>query len=158
MEHDLNSILKAIPLFKTLEQEEVTELAKLMARQEFAANQPIMVEGHPPPGLYVILDGRVAVMKGKGDKGDHICDLDAGECVGEVEIIEHQLPCAASVVADGEVKNAVIVAENLNGFFERFPNAAVKILRQMVIVLASRLRRLNVNYSSLMSIAESLGD
>jgi CRP-like cAMP-binding protein len=157
MEHDLNTILRAVPLFKPLDDVEIAELAKLMASQSFTANQPIMVEGHPPPGLYVLLDGKVAVMKGKGDGADHICDLDAGECVGEVEIIENAA-CAASVVAYGNVETAVIVADNLNRYFTAYPNAAVKILRQMVNVLAARLRQLNVNYSSMKTIADGLAE
>ncbi len=157
MTHDIKTILKAIPLFKTLDDREIEGLSKLMAMQKFEANQPIMVEGHPPPGLYVLLEGKVAVMKGKGNAADHICDLDAGECIGEIEIIENA-PCSASVVAYGSVNTAVIVEANLNNFMNSQPRAAIKILRQMVVVLGERLRKSNISYSSLMTIAESVGN
>lgn len=157
MSADLSTTLGAVPLFSTLEAAELAEFAKLMARQDFTLNQPIVVEGHPPPGLYVILAGKVAVMKSKPDGADHITDLDAGECVGEVEIIDNA-SCSASVVAYGEVKTAVIIKDNLESFFATHPLAANKILRQMVGILSTRLRRANISYSSLMTIAESVGD
>jgi CRP-like cAMP-binding protein len=157
MTHDLTSILAAIPLFKPLEPKEVAALVQLFALQKFSANQPLLVEGQPPPGLYIVLDGRVTVCRRQGARVDHICDLDAGECVGELEIIE-RAPCSASVVAAGEVETAVIVPENLQRYFVAFPAAAVKILRQMVTVLAGRLRQTNVSYSSLKSIADSMMD
>ncbi len=157
MSQDLLTTLGAVPLFSTLDPTELGKFADLMAPQDFALNQPILVEGHPPPGLYVLLDGTVAVMKNKDDGADHICDLDAGECLGEVEIID-DTPCAASVVAYGDVKTVVIVKDNLEHFFTTNPVAANKILRQMVGVLAGRLRQSNVSYSSLMTIAEAVGD
>lgn len=153
--HDLSAILAAIPLFHTLDPHELGELVKLQAPQSFTQNQPILVEGHPPPGLYVILDGKVAVMKHRDGGGDLICDLDAGECLGEVEIIDNA-PCSASVVCYGPVQTAVITKENLERYFAMFPGAANKILRQIVHILSTRLRQANVNYTSLMTIAEGM--
>jgi len=157
MAPNLHEILAAIPLFSTLEPAEIAEFVRYMANQSFTANQPILVEGHPPPGLYVILDGKVAVMKRRGEDADLICDLDGGECVGEVEIIDNT-DCTASVVSYGNVETAVIVKENLEAFFTTYPAAANKILRQIVRVLAARLHQANISYSSLMHIAESIGD
>lgn len=154
---DLHHILAQLPLFNTLDENELAELIKLMAMQSFTANQAIIVEGHPPPGLYVILSGKVAVMKNRGDKADLICDLDGGECVGEVEIIDNA-PCTANVVCYGDVETAVIVKDSLEGYFTAQPAAANKILRQMVHILSARLRQTNVSYTSLMHIAESIGD
>lgn len=57
MDHAIETVLKAIPLFKPFDANEIAELAKRMAPQDFARNQPILVEGHPPPGLYVLLEG-----------------------------------------------------------------------------------------------------
>jgi CRP-like cAMP-binding protein len=155
MEHDLASILRAIPLFKSVDSADLAALVNLMALQEFTRHEAVVVEGHPPPGLYVVLDGKVAVMKGFGEAADHICDLDSGECVGELEIIENA-PCSASVVAHGDVKTAVITKDNLEKFLAAHPPAAVQVLRQMVAVLSVRLRRANVSYASMKAIAEGM--
>jgi CRP-like cAMP-binding protein len=152
---DLASVLSAIPLFKTLDPAEIASLCQMMALQSFSSNQPLMVEGHPPPGLYVLLEGKVAVCKSQGSGVDHLCDLDAGECVGELEIFERSA-CSASVLAYGNVKTAVILEQNLLRYFSAFPTAAMKILWQMVGVLAARLRQANVNYTSLKAITESM--
>lgn len=157
MSPDLHHILSQLPLFNTLDENELAELMKLMARQSFTANQAIIVEGHPPPGLYVILSGKVAVMKNRDGETDLICDLDGGECVGEVEIIDNA-PCTANVVCYGDVDTAVIVRDSLETYFASQPAAANKILRQMVHILSARLRQTNVSYTSLMHIAESVGN
>jgi CRP-like cAMP-binding protein len=157
MEHDLRTILQAIPMFKLLGAADLDALVKLMAPQSFTRNQAIMVEGHPPPGLYVVLEGKVAVMKGFGEAADHICDLDAGECVGELEIVENA-PCSASVVAHGDLKTAVITRDNLEKFFAAHPSAAVLVLRQMVTILSTRLRKANVSYASMKAIADGMAE
>jgi CRP-like cAMP-binding protein len=155
MNQDISSVLSAVPLFKTLDPGEIAALSQLMAPQQFTSNQPLMVEGHPPPGLYVLLEGKVAVCKNQGPSVDHLCDLDAGECVGELEIFERSA-CSASVLAYGTVKTAVILEENLMLYFSQYPTAAMKIMWQMVHVLAARLRQSNVNYTSLKAITEGM--
>jgi CRP-like cAMP-binding protein len=153
----LSEILSALPLFHTLDRSEIAELEAQTAHQTFAPNDPILVEGQPPPGLYILLSGKVAVMKHRSAnaEADHITDLDGGECIGEVEIID-DAPCAASVVCYEQVETAVISKERLEKYLASRPLAANKILRQMVRVLASRLRQTNASYSNLKQIAETL--
>src|SRR5262245_60930679 len=98
MNPNVTKILSAVPLFGELDPMELAALASVMTVQRLKRDQPLLVEGKPPPGLFVILSGKVAVMKHREGGGDHICDLDGGESVGEVEIIDGA-PCTASVIA-----------------------------------------------------------
>jgi CRP-like cAMP-binding protein len=154
MQHDLKSILLAIPMFKTLDSDEINQVIKLMSVHEFADGESLLVEGAPSSRLIVILSGKVSVIKGKGDTASHLTDLDAGEIVGEVGVLENA-PCSASVVARGAVEAGAITRDDLEKFFASNRLAANKVLRQMVLVLAGRLRRTNVSYSSLKTIADS---
>jgi len=72
-----------------------------------------------------------------------------------VEIIDGS-PCAASVTCYTGVETAVITKANLEAYFAASPLAGYKILRQMIIVLAQRLRQTNISYSSLMHVAEGV--
>lgn len=155
MAYDLKSTLLAMPLFKKLDMDEVDELIKCMSLQEFKANETLLVEGTPSVRLFVILEGKVAVTKGVGNSASHICDLDAGECVGEVGVLENA-PCSASVIAVTHVQTASISSDDLDRYFGARRLAAIKILRQMVCVLATRLRQTNVSYSNMASIAEGM--
>jgi CRP-like cAMP-binding protein len=150
---NLADILTALPLFHTLEPTEVVVLLRHMVTKKFTAKQALLTEGQPPSALYVLISGKVAVMKHQ----DHIVDLDAGECVGEVEIIDDS-PCAASVVCLTDVETAALPKQTLESYFAAQPAAASKILRQMVRVLASRLRQTNASYSSMKRLAESMDD
>ena len=51
------------------------------------------------------------------------------------------------------LKTAVITKANLEAYFAASPLAGYKILRQMITVLAQRLRQTNISYSSLMHVA-----
>ncbi len=155
MQHDLKSILLAIPLFKGLDSDELNQLIKLMTVREFNRDERLLVEGSPSEHLIVLISGKVSVIKGSGESGSHICDLDAGECIGETGVLE-RAPCSANVVALGNVQAASISSDDLESYFGSNRLAAIKILRQMVAVLSERLRRINVSYSSLMTITENL--
>jgi CRP-like cAMP-binding protein len=150
---DVNKLLAAVPLFSDLDALELQALAGITGMARAQDRQPLLVEGQPPPGIYVIVTGKVSVLKHRDGAGDHICDLDGGECVGEVEIIDGT-PCAASVVALGDVDVLGISKQAFDAFLMARPVTAVKILRRMVSVLSSRLRQINTNYSSLKAIAE----
>ncbi|MBI5507780.1 MAG: cyclic nucleotide-binding domain-containing protein [Deltaproteobacteria bacterium] len=154
--HELKSILVAIPLFKNLDPDEIDALLKPMSLLAFKAGEALLVEGTPSERLIVLIAGKVAVIKGDGESASHICDLDAGECVGEIGVLENA-PCSANVKAVSDVEAASISREDLERFFSSNRLAAIKILRQVVTVLAGRLRRTNVSYSSLMRIADDMG-
>ncbi len=149
-------VLGAVPLFGGLDALELAALGGIATVHKLARNQPLLVEGEPAPALYVVVSGKVAVMKRRGDLGDHICDLDGGECVGELEIIDGS-PCSASVVAYGDVDVLRISRQAFEAFMSSRPPTAVKILRRMVAVLSARLRQSNVSYSSLKAIADGIG-
>jgi len=150
-------ILAAVPLFTDLDKLELAALAGIMGVHELTKDQPLMIEGQPATGLYVILSGKVAVKKARDAEGDHICDLDAGECVGEIEVLDGS-PCSASVVCYGDVEVAGVEQAGFDAFLAARPQTAVKILRRMVAILAMRLRQSNVSYSSLKAIAEISDD
>lgn len=152
---DLTKVLGAVPLFGELDPLELAALAGITTSHALGRNQPLVVEGAPVPALWVIVSGKVAVMKRRGESADHLCDLGAGECVGELEIVDGS-PCSASVVPYGDVEALRIAKEAFEVFMAARPTTAVKILRRLVGVLSQRLRQTNTNYSSLKGIADAM--
>jgi CRP-like cAMP-binding protein len=155
MQQEFRSILAAVPLFKDLDKDELNQLIKLMSRHTYSADQLILAEGLPSERLIVLLSGTVSVVKGSVGLGSHLCDLGAGECIGETGVLE-RAPCSANVVASGRVETAAISSDDLERYFGSNRLAAIKILRQMVFVLSERLRRINLSYSSLKSITDAM--
>lgn len=147
--------LSMVPLFDTLEEAEIEELSNLLGVKEFAPGDDILTEGKPAWAMYVILDGEVAVIKTREDDEDVIAELHTGEVVGELEMIDAS-PCSATVRATSPVKTVLMSKNNFEAFLRLNPVAATKIMRQMVHIMAARLRESNVNYSSLMAITESM--
>lgn len=152
---DIAKTLGAVPLFRELDALELAALAVITTAEKLERNQPLLVEGTPAAALWVIVSGKVAVMKRRGEVGDHICDLDGGECVGELEIIDGT-PCSASVVPYGDVAALRISKQAFEVFLTGRPPTAVKILRRLVTVLAQRLRHTNQSYSSLKGLADAM--
>jgi CRP/FNR family cyclic AMP-dependent transcriptional regulator len=74
------------------------------------ANWSVIFEGTPADKAYIILDGHVSVRHGATE----IAQLGAGEVIGEVALVKHQLR-AASVITMTQVKalhfTAAAVAE-----------------------------------------------
>jgi CRP-like cAMP-binding protein len=63
------------------------------------ANWSVIFEGTPADKAYIILDGQVSVRHGATE----IAQLGAGEVIGEVALVKHQLR-AASVITMTQVK------------------------------------------------------
>ena len=147
--------LAMLPLFDTLEQSELEKLSELTAVKQFSVGEDILCEGKPAWAMYVILEGSVAVLKAREEQMDTIVELQAGEVLGEVELIDQSL-CCATVRALEDVETILVSKNNFEAFLRSQPVAATKIMRQMVHILATRLRESNINYSSLMAITESM--
>lgn len=63
------------------------------------ANWSVIFEGTPADKAYIILDGKVSVRHGATE----IAQLGAGEVIGEIALVKHQLR-AASVITLTQVK------------------------------------------------------
>ena len=137
------SILDGIPAFTDLSQRERGTLLAIFQRREYAPGDVLCREGDRPFTFFIVCRGTVEISKlvaaGSSEK---LGELGRGHMVGQVSLIDGK-PRSATVTA----KTDVVCLECSRDDFERLFTAgspfAFKVLDQIVIHLARRLRDAN---------------
>jgi len=129
-------ILKGSPIFSSLNDDELTELAGISIEHSFMPNEFIFWDGDTPEWFYVVAGGKVKVLKHSSlGKEFIIAFFDPGEMFGEVAVFENK-PYPASAQAVTETTVVGIKRDDFLPFLTSRPQVALKIIN----VLAGRLR------------------
>ena len=133
---DRVSILKKSLIFSGLNDEEITELARLCAEKRLTAGEFAFMEDDPPDWFFLVATGKIkAVKTSSAGKDFIIAFLGPGEIFGEVAVFENcPYPASAQAVEDSTVLG--IRRDDLLKFLSRRPEVALRI----VSVLSGRLR------------------
>lgn len=140
---DAYSHLKNIPIFAELEAQDMRELYRACDDVAFADKQVIIEQGVPGPGLVVIIQGNVRVLRGDATGVAELARLQPGSYVGELSLIDAS-PTSARVVADGSVLGLRISRERFNQYVLNHETAAFRIFQLFARTLAERLRTANL--------------
>jgi len=133
---DKAQILKRSPVFSTLNDNELGELADLAIERSFIPNEFIFWDGDAPEWFYTIAEGQVKVLKHSSlGKEFTIAFFGPGEMFGEVAVFENK-PYPASAQAVSETKVVGIKREDFLAFLTNRPQVALRIIN----VLGGRLR------------------
>jgi serine/threonine protein phosphatase PrpC/CRP-like cAMP-binding protein len=127
-------ILAGMPLFRQLNDREILRVLQVTDVQSYTDGETVITEGERGEELFIVLAGKVDVMRGEAK----LTSLSPGEHVGEMALIRSQ-PRSATVKSSGTSELMVI---RRTDFFEILRNEhqlAVKLLWQFLGVLADRL-------------------
>ena len=92
------AVLKAVPLFGSLPEEQLRMLATVVTRRSAPRSSTIMAAGDATDSLFIVLSGRLKVMMSDSDGKEVILAiLGPGEFFGEMGLIDDE-PRSASVV------------------------------------------------------------
>jgi CRP-like cAMP-binding protein len=131
-------VLANMPLFARLTERELLRVMQAVEVRAYKDGDLVIREGDKGDELFIVLDGKVRVMRGE----QVLTHLGQGEHVGEMALIR-SVPRSATVVAVG---NAELIAIRRADFFEilrKEHEVAVKMLWQFLGVLADRLDQTN---------------
>jgi nitrite reductase/ring-hydroxylating ferredoxin subunit len=133
------SPLAAVPLFSGLDQASLESLEAFTFRKTFAPGDVIVEEGRTGNGLYVVLSGRVEVVKGLSGSNPQVAAvLGTSEPFGEMALLG-DWKRSASVRALEEVECLGMDRWAFLAHLNREPQLAVKMLQ----MLAERLAQTN---------------
>ncbi|HEY83136.1 MAG TPA: Crp/Fnr family transcriptional regulator [Dehalococcoidia bacterium] len=133
---DRASILKQSLIFSSLSADELDELAKLASERSFRAEEFIFWEGDAPDYFYVVIEGRIKVLKhSSSGKEFIIAFFGPGEMFGEVAVFEGK-PYPASAQAATDAKILGIRRQDFISFLATHPQVALSIIN----ILGGRLR------------------
>ena len=124
-------LLKSAPMFAQVPAEDLAPLASSAEERSYAAGSVLCREGEPGDELFLILGGRVRVVRG----GTTLAELGPGEAVGEMAVLDEG-PRSATVEALEETE---VLALESEAFYEVL-HEQVEIAEGVIRTLVRRLR------------------
>ena len=124
-------LIRGVALFSDADGGLIESLAAIATEVEFPAERTIARQGEPGNGMFVVVRGRVRVVR----DGRPVATLGPGEWFGELAVLDRG-PRIASVVADEPTVCLAIAAWDAEQLFLEQPALAVGLLRTM----AARMR------------------
>ena len=132
----LATLLKQVPYFGSLGNDELEALARAAHRREHGKAAVVLAEGAPCPSLFVVIRGRVKLSRmGDGGREQVLRIIGPGRTFGDEPVFDGGEAPTSAVALEPTAVAAVPKARVL-GLVERHPQVALAVARG----LASRLR------------------
>jgi len=131
-------LLREVPMFARLAPEDLEKIAEIANEQLFSDQAFLCTEGEPGNALFILVSGKVVVIKKTGGQDAVLAERGVGDFVGEMAILE-SAPRSATLKAIGDVRVLVIDGDAFNTILLDRPEVTVTVLRNM----SARLRQLN---------------
>ena len=120
-------VLARLPLFSGISEDSLARLTAVVGEQDFDAGQFIARQGQVATGLYVLLGGRVRVMRGS----DELAELGPGDFFGELSVVD-QRPRLASVEAIEPTRCLALASWDMLELLEHDPQLSLNLIRGLV--------------------------
>jgi glutaminase len=134
--------LRVFEIASGLAAEELAVFRELIVRRSFAPGEHVIRRGDAATTLFLVTKGVVGVWLGEHENGSRVASFSVGTMVGEMAFLDG-VRRSANVVAEGDVECAVFALEDFNTLLETHPRLHTKILRNIGVSLATKLRRVN---------------
>ena len=129
-------------LFKTLPPEGIEMVAARCVEVTAQAGEPLIVEGKPAAGVFVIVEGKVDYIKMVDAKsGLVVCRWAEGDVVGLDRMFEEE-PYFVSAVATTPGRYLRLAAGDFRAICDAEPQYEHRIFTQALIIQSSRLRQI----------------
>lgn len=129
-------IIKGIPFFACLSEEEINELRHVLVEKHFSRNRIIFVEDDTQNYMYVILSGKVKVVHLGTDGREHILAVHkTGDFFGEMALLDGKT-APATVIAMEDTDILIISKKD----FDEYLLKNNRVLKEIISILCTRLR------------------
>ncbi|XOF32928.1 MAG: cyclic nucleotide-binding domain-containing protein [Candidatus Electrothrix sp. YB6] len=119
--------LRTMQVFELLEDHDLLDLISMLKLKQFDPNKVIISEGARGTHLYIILSGKVAIVKGE----EVIAEIGRGEIFGEMSLLSGE-PASSSVHSRTVVKFGTINGKDLKFILNRYPVLQIFFYRLLV--------------------------
>jgi CRP-like cAMP-binding protein len=142
---DEREVLRTVPIFSELSDEDITSLAKLALRKRYPKDTVVFFENEEGDFFFTITEGRIKVTI-LGDDGREVIlsVLGPGDFFGEMALLDNE-PRSATAIA---VEESELLSLHRNDF-QTVLNDNKSITSALIRVLSARLRRANHQISTL---------
>ena len=127
-------LLKSVDLFKNIPGAILSKIANVAEEIQIYSDDIIFMEGDHGDALYVIISGKISIIKHEKE----IAVLEKGNCIGEMSLLDHE-PRSAEAKAN---EDTILLKINQEEFYELM-SYNPDITKQIVKILTRRLREMN---------------
>ncbi len=128
-------LLREIPIFADLSPEDLKLVAEIAREEWYPQNSVIFQQGEEGNMMFVIVEGRVQVLRAVNGTDQVLAQRGAGDFIGEMAIIE-SAPRSASLITQNDVRVLAIDGEVFKSILRERPDVSFALLRS----LSRRLR------------------
>lgn len=140
-------------IFRGLKPSEVFLLLKAARTVEFDAEQVILREGEIGESFYLVLEGEAELRRGTLSRpGSFHVRIGRGSVLGEMAFLL-KVPRSMTVVAATPCKLIEVDREKFDELLDAQLAAPYKLIRNIAVILAERLHKLDATHSSLLAAA-----
>lgn len=112
--------LRAFPIFSSLSDDLLNEIAAEMASETHPADRTVVQEGDPGDLFFIIVRGRVDVFKQINEQDVHVASLEDGDYFGEVSLLRNE-PRTATIRTSSPTTFLVLHRQQFNRLLEADP-------------------------------------
>ena len=127
---DRIELLKTIPLFESLEQDDLTALAGKLRESKIEAGTTVFSQGDEGDAMYLITDGAVDIVAGTGKQRVTVASLFKQQYFGELSLLDGA-PRSATAVAARETSVLALDRDDFVEFVKKRPDAALSIMHEV---------------------------
>lgn len=159
---EIIQILKNIPFFSTLSEENFREFAEHFIIKKFSKGDVICLEGDPGDFFYIVKSGKVKITKGKEGAEKTLAIIKEGDFFGEMALVTDE-PRSATVTAVEAVEAIALSKADFDKFLEKSPQIALSVTKVISRRLAASQKgeaereKKKVNIISIYSVKERMG-
>lgn len=121
-------ILRKLEIFEPLNEDSLRDLSAQLQLKEFAANKIVLKKGEPGTSLYIVLEGRVAVI---GEEGQTLSEMGVGDIFGEMSLLSGE-PVTTTIHSREHTRLATLSSKDFKHVLNRYPVLQVFFYRMLV--------------------------
>jgi CRP/FNR family transcriptional regulator, cyclic AMP receptor protein len=127
---DRIELLKTIPLFESLENDDLSALAHKLREVNVASGHAVFAQGDEGDAMYVIEDGAVDIVAGSGKQKVILTALSKRQYFGELSLLDGA-PRSATAVANRDTHLLALDRDDFVEFIKKRPDAALSIMHEV---------------------------
>ena len=134
-----NTGLNKVPIFLNLSPEQLLPLIGKLRRRQYQRGEVIFHQDDPADRLHIIAEGRVRIsITSEDGREKDIALLPAGECFGEMALLDGSSRSATATAIDG-VETFTLFRQDFMDFLDAYP----EVVSETTSLLTRRLRNVN---------------
>jgi len=138
--------LRANPLFQDLSEDDLEKVLEVVEEKIFKADGEIFDETLPGRELYIILKGKIRIVKSTRDGGRQTLSmLKEGNFFGELSLLDGRKHSATAEAVEDSVL-LVITQDGLRQIEQKHPKIALTVIKNMALKISGMLRQMNEQF------------